>query len=131
MADGSGSIAFLGVERSLSGRAWRERRADARLVRAHQQRLGLGEPLARALASRGVTEADGESYLSPTLRGLFPDPSCFADMDRAAEILIDAIVRDRPCAVFADYDVDGGRAKRVHSINVRGFASLPSTAKAR
>jgi single-stranded-DNA-specific exonuclease len=121
MADGSGSVAFLGVERSLSGRAWRERRADARLVRAHQQRLGLGEPLARALASRGVTEADGESYLSPTLRGLFPDPSGFADMDRAAEILIDAIVRDRPCAVFADYDVDGATSA---ALLVRYFRSL-------
>ncbi len=107
MPDGSGPIAFLGVERSLTGRAWRERPAEARVVRAHQHRLGLGEPLARALASRGVGEDQGESYLSPTLRGLFPDPSSFADMDKAAEILVDAIVRKRPCAVFADYDVDG------------------------
>jgi cytochrome P450 len=31
----------------------------------------------------------------------------------------------------ADYDVDGDRIARMHSANVRGFASLPSTAKAR
>ena len=29
------------------------------------------------------------------------------DMDRAAEILVDAVVNDRPSVVFADYDVDG------------------------
>jgi single-stranded-DNA-specific exonuclease len=86
---------------------WRERPADADLVRRHQLSLGLSEPLARALAARGVGEADGETYLNPTLRALFPDPSSFADMDRAAEILVEALERRRPTVVFADYDVDG------------------------
>ena len=98
---------FLGVARSLSGRRWRERPSDPTVTRAHQARLGLSEPLARALASRGVTQDDGESFLRPTLRALFPDPSSFADMDRAAAILIDALEADIPTVVFADYDVDG------------------------
>lgn len=101
------SSAFLGVERSLSGRAWRERAADLALVRDIQQRHGLTEPLARALASRGVSLEQAEHYLRPTLKALFPDPSRFTDMDRAAEILIDALERGRPTMVFADYDVDG------------------------
>ena len=121
MADGFAPIAFLGVERSLTGRAWRERPADAATVRHHQHRLGLAEPLARALAARGVKAEQGESYLQPTLRALFPDPSCFADMDRAAEILVDAIARDRPCAVFADYDVDGATSA---ALLVRYFRAL-------
>ncbi|HJV43419.1 single-stranded-DNA-specific exonuclease RecJ [Caulobacter sp.] len=99
--------AFLGVERSLSGRAWRERFADPIVVREIQQRHGLIEPLARALASRGVSLEQAEHYLRPTLKALFPDPSSFTDMDRAAEILIDALERGRPTMVFADYDVDG------------------------
>src|SRR5512143_2473015 len=107
MADGSAQLGYLGVARSLSGRLWRERPADAELVRRHQLALGLSEPLARALAARGVAEADGETYLNPTLRALFPDPSAFADMDRAAQILLDALERRRPMVVFADYDVDG------------------------
>lgn len=69
--------------------------------------LGLSEPLARALASRGVLGEAGETFLNPTLRALFPDPSSFQDMDRAAAILVDAVERDRPMVVFADYDVDG------------------------
>lgn len=101
------SSAFLGVERSLSGRSWRERPADLAAVREMQQRHGLIEPLARALVSRGVTLEHAEHYLRPTLKALFPDPSSFTDMDRAAEILIDALERGRPTMVFADYDVDG------------------------
>jgi cytochrome P450 len=31
----------------------------------------------------------------------------------------------------ADYDIDAANARRVHSINVRGFASLPTTMEAR
>lgn len=109
-ADGAPNLsspAFLGVERSLSGRVWRERPADLAVVRDIQQRHGLTEPLARALASRAVTLEQAEHYLRPTLKALFPDPSTFTDMDRAAEILIDALERGRPTMVFADYDVDG------------------------
>ena len=107
MADGEGVSGFLGVSRSLSGRVWRERPADPDLARRHAQRLGLSEPMARALASRGVSDEAAESYLTPTLKALFPDPSSFLDMDRAVQILLDALVAERPMVVFADYDVDG------------------------
>ncbi len=100
-------MGYLGVTRSLTGRLWRERPADGETVRRHQMGLGLSEPLARALASRGIAADDGANYLNPTLKALFPDPSSFLDMDRAAEILVDALVSDRPMTIFADYDVDG------------------------
>jgi single-stranded-DNA-specific exonuclease len=110
MADGSGiaafpSEAFLGVTASVSGRMWRVRQADDGAVRLHRQRLGVSEPFARALAGRGVEDAD--AYLNPTLKAQFPDPSCFADMDKAAAQLVDAAQDGRKVAVFADYDVDG------------------------
>jgi single-stranded-DNA-specific exonuclease len=98
---------FLGVACSLTGRRWRARPADAGTIRAHQAQLGLSEPLARAMASRGVAAEAGEAFLRPTLRALFPDPSSFADMDRAARILADALESGRRMVVFADYDVDG------------------------
>jgi single-stranded-DNA-specific exonuclease len=107
MADGAGPENFLGVRKSLTGRVWRRRAADESVAREHQLRHGLSEPLARALASRGVTAEGGGDFLNPTLKSLFPDPSSFADMDRAAEILVDAAVSGRPVTVFADYDVDG------------------------
>lgn len=107
MADGAGPADFLGVRQSLTGRAWRRRAADEAVAREHQLRHGLSEPLARALASRSVTVEGAGDFLNPTLKSLFPDPSAFADMDRAADILVDAAVSGRPAVVFADYDVDG------------------------
>ena len=54
-----------------------------------------------------VLAEHGETYLNPTLKALFPDPSSFMDMDRAATVLLDALERRRSMVVFADYDVDG------------------------
>ena len=107
MTTDGATVGYLGVSRSLSGRAWRLRPAADSDVRGLQQATGLSEPLARALASRGISRDQADNYLNPTLRGLFPDPSSFTDMDRAAEILVDALETKRPMAVFADYDVDG------------------------
>src|SRR5215469_14964347 len=123
MPDGGAAISacFLGVGRSLTGRSWRERPADIAVVRTLAQRHGLSEPLARALVSRGIGETDAGDYLQPTLKALFPDPSSFLDMDRAAEILVDALERGRPAAVFADYDVDGASSA---ALLVRWFRSL-------
>ncbi len=107
MADGSANVGYLGVTRSLSGRLWRQRAAAPEITRSHQLNHGLSEPLARALASRGVTPETCADFLNPTLKALFPDPSSFADMDRAAEILVDALQARKRVVVFADYDVDG------------------------
>jgi single-stranded-DNA-specific exonuclease len=107
VAESVAAVDFLGVARSVSGRRWRSRPADPTVTRAHQRGLALSEPLARAMASRGVGVDAGEDFLRPTLRALFPDPSTFADMDHAAAILVNALVSGRPMVVFADYDVDG------------------------
>ncbi|MBX3485554.1 MAG: single-stranded-DNA-specific exonuclease RecJ [Phenylobacterium sp.] len=119
MADGSAHLGYLGVTRSLSGRLWRQRPADADLARRHQLEHGLSEPLARAIASRGVS--DGQNFLNPTLKALFPDPSSFADMDRAAGILVDALEAKRRVVVFADYDVDGASSA---ALIVRWFRAM-------
>jgi cytochrome P450 len=43
-----------------------------------------------------------------------------------ANIVLDALVKR-----VADYDIDASRAKRFHSVNVRGFASLPTVVRIR
>ncbi len=99
--------AFLGVERSLTGRRWRSRVTDDRLAQALSQRLGLPELVGRVLAARGVTLDDAELYMAPTLKALLPDPSRFLDMDRAAQRLVQAVTSGERIAIFGDYDVDG------------------------
>ncbi|MGQ2989870.1 MAG: single-stranded-DNA-specific exonuclease RecJ [Brevundimonas sp.] len=112
---------FLEVARSLSGRAWRQRPADPTVVRAHIQGLGLREPLARALAARGVRADQGADFLTPTLKALFPDPSSFLDMDVAAGAIVDALQAGRSIHVFADYDVDGASSA---ALLVRWFRAM-------
>jgi single-stranded-DNA-specific exonuclease len=119
--DGVAASGYLGVDRSLSGRTWRQRSADPDLVRRHQHALGLSEVLARALASRGISEGQGEDYLAPTLKAQFPDPSSFAGMDEAASLLVDALEQRRRVAVFADYDVDGASSA---ALIVRWFRAM-------
>jgi single-stranded-DNA-specific exonuclease len=121
MADGGGQPAFLGVSRSLSGRAWRQRPAEPGLIRSHMQALGLEEPLARALAARGVRADQGADFLAPTLKALFPDPSSFMDMDAAAAAILDALQAGSSIHVFADYDVDGASSA---ALLVRWFRAM-------
>ncbi len=68
--------AFLGVERSLTGRRWRAREGAPGLVEAFRRRFQLPEIAARLLAARGITldagaefsRADAERRCSPIRR---------------------------------------------------------------
>ena len=101
--------AFLGVDRSATGRYWRgpdaetERRSEA-LV----QSTGLDPALCQVLARLGVPPEAAAGYLAPTMRDLMPDPSTLRDMDKAAQRFLAAFDGKERIAVFADYDVDGG-----------------------
>jgi single-stranded-DNA-specific exonuclease len=100
---------FLGVERSVSGHAWRDRldeRGAARAL-AIAQRHDLPELLARIVAGRGVEVAEVETYLDPTVKRLMPDPHLVTAMEQAALRLADAVARGERVAIFGDYDVDG------------------------
>ncbi|MDO8287819.1 MAG: single-stranded-DNA-specific exonuclease RecJ [Parvibaculum sp.] len=104
---------FLGVERSLTGRAWVSRLADDRLALAIAQREGLPEIIGRVLAGRDIAPDDVAAYLSPSLKTLLPDPSVLTDMDKAASRIASAIIAGERVAVFGDYDVDGATSSAV------------------
>lgn len=100
---------FLGVEKSATGRAWRDRldeRASARAL-AIAQRHQLPELLARILAGRNVEIDAVAEFLDPTVKRLMPDPYVLTAMREAAERLADAVERRECVAIFGDYDVDG------------------------
>ncbi|WP_417829697.1 single-stranded-DNA-specific exonuclease RecJ [Thalassospira sp.] len=97
----------MGIERSVTGKWWRERTNDERLATTIAQRFGVPEIVGRVMAARGIDLDDVESFLSPTLRDLMPDPSSLRDMDKAAARIADAIEAGEGIAVFGDYDVDG------------------------
>jgi single-stranded-DNA-specific exonuclease len=107
--------AFLGVERSVTGRVWRARldaRGEARATMM-TQRHSVSELLARILAGRDVEVDAVAEFLDPTVRRLMPDPDTLTDMPKAAARIADAIERRETIAIFGDYDVDGATSAAV------------------
>ena len=98
---------------SVGGRRWRLLQAEPRAVQSLLPAVSGSDLLARLLAVRGVEAGAAAAYLAPTLREFFPDPSSFADMDKAAGVILDAILDGRKVVVFADYDVDGGTSSAI------------------
>jgi single-stranded-DNA-specific exonuclease len=118
---------FLGVERSVCGRPWRDRldeRATTRAL-AIAQRHNVPELLARILAGRGVEVDEVEAFLDPTVRRLMPDPHTVTAMEAAAMRLADAMTRGEQVAIFGDYDVDGATASALLARFLRLGGSEP------
>src|SRR5438876_3541251 len=112
----------LGVERSVCGRAWRDRldeRGAGRALALAQRHDNVPELLARILAGRGAEVDQVTSFLDPTVRALMPDPHTLADMHAAAARLADAIIRGETVAIFGDYDVDGATSAAVLGRSLR------------
>src|SRR5258708_7649954 len=107
-----GTRLFLDVERSVRGRAWRDRLDERGTARALTitQAHDIPELLARILAGRGVEAGDVEGYLDPTVKRLMPDPHVVTAMAEAAVRLAEAAVRGESGAIFGGYDVDGATA---------------------
>ena len=113
--------AFLGVERSLTGRRWAARLADERTALAIAQRHGLPDPVARLLAARDVDLDSVTEFLDPTLRRFLPDPLHLKDMDVAIARLVRAVQGGERIVVFGDYDVDGATSS---ALLLRFFRSV-------
>jgi single-stranded-DNA-specific exonuclease len=121
------SRVFLGVERSVCGRIWRDR-LDIRgvqLAAAIGQRHGLPELLSRILAGRNVALDEVEDFLDPTIRRLMPDPIVLTDMERAASRIADAVQHSESIAILGDYDVDGATSTALLVRVLRAAGSDP------
>lgn len=115
--------AFLGVERSVTGRRWISRADQAAQNRAlaMTQIHNIPELVARVLAGRGVGVDEAPGFLDPTLRSLMPDPSKLTDCEAAAERLAEAVMKGEKVAVFGDYDVDGAASSALMFRFLRHF----------
>src|SRR3990170_4486633 len=97
--------AVFGVERSLTGKAWRWRGGNMELG---EEAAGLEDDIVtQLLLARGGAREDLARHCSPSLRAFLPDPSEFNDMDLAAERIVEAVLARETVTVFGDYDVDG------------------------
>ncbi len=119
---------FLGVDRSLTGRAWRTRLDDAGIRRslAIAQGHQLPDLVARVLAGRGVTTADLPAFFEPTLRTLLPDPASLTGMDVASLRIARAVEQGEKVTIFGDYDVDGACSAAILARFLRAQGLAPA-----
>ncbi|MGE5563056.1 MAG: single-stranded-DNA-specific exonuclease RecJ [Bacillota bacterium] len=110
--------AALNIERSVTGQPWRWRRqAD--------DSLGMDALVDELLLARGVPREDLARHRDPRIRDFLPDPSCFADMDKGARRLADAIQSGERIAIFGDYDVDGATSAALLTLLLRRLNAEP------
>ena len=103
--------------RSVSGQPWRARRDGG-------DDLGI-DLVDQLLLARGVDPADLARHRAPTLRDFLPDPSVFADMDKGAARLADAVEAGETIAIFGDYDVDGATSAALLTLLLRRLNNDP------
>ena len=101
----------------VSGQPWRPRREGGDVLD-----LDLVDQL---LLARGVEPSDLARHRAPTLRHFLPDPSVFADMDKAATRLADAVETRETIAIFGDYDVDGATSAALLTLLLRRLGVEP------
>jgi single-stranded-DNA-specific exonuclease len=111
------SLFACGIERSLTGQPWRWRRVGGD---------ELGRDLTdQLLLARGIEEVDLARHRQPTIRDFLPDPSAFADMNKAAARVADAVQAGETIAIFGDYDVDGATSAALLTILLRQLGNEP------
>jgi len=108
----------LNIEQSITGQAWRWRRAA-------EPEVGMDSLTDELLLARGVERADLARHRDPRIRDFLPDPSCFADMDKGAKRLADAIEAGETIAIFGDYDVDGATSAALLVLLLRRLGADP------
>ncbi len=96
---------LFGIDRSLTGKAWRWRGGNMDLSDGP---ASLEDDIVtQLLLSRGVAREDLDRHRTPSLRAFLPDPSEFRDMDAAADRLAQAVMTGETVTIYGDYDVDG------------------------
>jgi single-stranded-DNA-specific exonuclease len=111
-----------GVSSSVLSQPWRWRRRGGTDARGDDLGLALVDQL---LLARGIAADDLARHRDPRIRDFLPDPSHFADMDRGAARLADAVEAGETIAIFGDYDVDGATSAAVLTLLLRRLGTEP------
>jgi single-stranded-DNA-specific exonuclease len=100
--------------------------ADAARIAAVADGLGVSQPIAALLATRGYDTSEAmDRYLSPGLRHLMR-PAEIPGLEEAVGVIVRAVAAGRTLAVWGDYDVDGitGTALLLDFFRERGLSPL-------
>lgn len=90
----------------MAHKKWVVRDADKERASALSEKFNIDPFVAFLMVSRGiVSDIDAASFVSKNV--MFTSPFNFADMDKACEVINDAIDNGERICVFGDYDCDG------------------------
>ena len=99
--------ALLGVIASVTGKRWTARCQDMRDAESISLKAQVPDFIGQMLSGREISSEQSAPFLDPKLRDFLPDPSSFSDMDKASQLILDAMDAGQKITIFADYDVDG------------------------
>ncbi len=92
------------VEKSMLGKTW----TMTTYSENEDYLCNADDLLNKILSNRGFSDANEiKKFLKPSIKEYMPNPSVLKDMDKAASIIADAILKNEKIAIYGDYDVDG------------------------
>ena len=117
-------------QKSLNGNIWKFLSPDDRTVEMAAQKYNIPFLIAKILAGRNITGDDIPDFLNPKLQNLMPDPYVLKDMQKAAERIAEAVVKQQKIAIIGDYDVDGATSSSVlrlflESVGINPLIHIP------
>lgn len=104
---------MVGEDSSFNGFRWKLFNPDERFVQSMIQKFNVSDIIAKLINSRKVSFEAVDSYISPQIKKLLPDPFTLKDMDKAVERIVKAIENSETVGIFGDYDVDGATSSSV------------------
>ena len=105
---------------------WQLKQVDATAIAAIRESTGCPEPIARLLASRGIS--DPHRFFNPTLEDLH-DPLLMLGMSAAITRIQQAVAASEPILIYGDYDVDGTTATVLLKTAIERIAPKDNPAK--
>ena len=103
------------INKSLSARGfyWSERKAEEKKFSKLVDELNVDKFFAKILSLRDINIENYNDFLEPKLKNCFPNPSTLDGLDKATELIVELIVKEKKIGIFGDYDVDGATSTAI------------------
>ena len=92
---------------SISGKKWIYKKYDSTYVDFLKENYFLDDITAKLLSIRNIDKKYIESFLTPSIKNLIPNPNILKDMNKTTNRILEAIKANEKIGIFGDYDVDG------------------------
>ena len=87
---------------------WQAQEVDKEFSQEVKEKFALSSVVSNVLSSRFSCLTEIEKFIFPKIKDNMQDPYILSDMEKAVDIVIEAILQKQKIAILGDYDVDGG-----------------------